>query len=102
MFPLSSKLYAYGYTVITGCIVYRGVAIPNALRLFLAKEAHDKRQGKYNLGPRKQHMGVVAELIESFEVPRSTKVVVLFASFSFHHRFSTLVKIGGVNILGRA
>ena len=40
-------------------------------------------------------MEVVAELIESFEVPRSTKVVVLFASFSFHHRFSTLVKIGG-------
>ena len=36
----SAKRYADAHTVVTGCIVYKGVAVPYATRLFLSEKVY--------------------------------------------------------------
>ena len=77
----SAKRYADAHTVVTGCIVYKGVAVPYATRLFLSDKVYPELAAKYHLGSRKKLTELAAEMIESLEVPEQTKVVVFFDKY---------------------
>ena len=77
----SAKRYADAHTVVTGCIVYKGVAVPYATRLFLSDKVYPELAAKYHLGSRKKLTELAAEMIESLEVPEQTKVVIFFDKY---------------------
>ena len=96
----SEKRYADAHTVVTGCIVYRGVAVPYATSLFLSNKGYPELTAKYNLGPRKKLTELAAEMIESLEVPEQTKVVVLFDKYFLAARVLEACKNRGFSFVG--
>ena len=96
----SAKRYADAHTVVTGCIVYKGVAIPYATSLFLSDKVYSELAAKYSLGRRKKLTELAAEIIESLEVPERTKVVVLFDKFYLAPKVLAACKKRGFSYVG--
>ena len=96
----SEKRYADAHTVVTGCIVYKGVAIPYATRLFLSDKVDPELSAKYHFGPRKKLTELAAEMIESHEVPEQTKVVVLFDKYFLAAKVLETCKKRGISYVG--
>ena len=96
----SEKRYADAHTVVTGCIVYKGVAIPYATRLFLSDKVYPELAAKYHFGPRKKLTELAAEMIESLEVPQQTKVIVLFDKYFLAAKVLEACKKRGFSYVG--
>ena len=96
----SAKRYADAHTVVTGCIVYKGVAVPYATRLFLSDKVYPELAAKYHLGSRKKLTELAAEMIESLEVPEQTKVVVLFDKYFLAAKVLEACKKRGFSYVG--
>ena len=96
----SEKRYADAHTVVTGCLVYKGVAIPYATRLFLSDKVYPELAAKYHLDPRQKLTELAAKMIESLEVPNKTKVVVLFDKYFLSTKVLEACKKRGFSYVG--
>lgn len=80
MFLHAEKRYANGHDVILASIVYRGIAIPYAARLWTSKEACKKLQQAGQSIKFRKMTELAADCVRSFP-DVSSKVTVLFDSF---------------------
>ena len=84
MFLHAEKVYANGHTILGCALVYRGVVIPYAVRLWASEEFCEETQ---NRDDPKEHLEfrklteLAAECIQQVALPKDSKAIVLFDSY---------------------
>ena len=84
IFLHAEKVYAHGHTILGCALVYRGVVIPYAVRLWACEEFCAESQTREDT---EEHVDfrklteLAGEAIEQIDLPKSARAIVLFDSY---------------------
>jgi SRSO17 transposase len=84
MFLHAEKYYANGHTILVGCLLYRGVLIPYAVRLWASEKACAESQKQRREQDRIDFVKLTelaAEMIREAKLPERCRVISLFDSY---------------------
>jgi hypothetical protein len=84
LFLHAEKVYATGHTIVGGALVYRGVVIPYAVRLWANEQFCTQSQKQDSAEDRIEFhkiTALAAEMVQDFSLPGQEKVIVLFDAY---------------------
>ncbi len=86
IFLHAEKRYANGHILVACAIIYRGVAIPYGIKIWVGKNSFSNLAMKYGWTNRQTINELAAELIRSLDVPKKTKVTVVFDKYYLNQK----------------
>lgn len=105
IFLHAEKVYANGHTILAAALIYRGVLIPCAVRLWASKASCQKSQSEADPIDRLVYRtitGMAADIIQAFPLPDGAKTVVLFDSYYLCTEVVGACKTRGFSFVGVA
>jgi len=84
IFLHAEKVYADGHTILAAALVYRGVAVPCAVKLWASRESCRKSQSKQDPIDRldfRTLTGMAGDMVRALQLPTGARPIVLFDSY---------------------
>lgn len=105
IFLHAEKVYANGHTILGAALVYRGVVLPCAVKLWASRTSCRQSQGEPDPIDRldfRTLTGMAADVIACLQLPQDARPIVLFDSYYLCHEVAQACETRGWKYVGVA
>lgn len=105
IFLHAEKVYANGHTILGAALVYRGVLLPCAVKLWASRESCRKSQSEHDPIDRlnfRTLTGMAGDVVRTLELPTGARPIVLFDSYYLCQEVAQACEQRGLKYVGVA
>jgi hypothetical protein len=105
IFLHAEKVYANGHTILGAALVYRGVVLPCAVKLWASRDSCRQSQSEPDAIDRLEFRtltGMAADVVASLQLPPDARPIVLFDSYYLCHEVAQACEQRGWKYIGVA